>query len=137
MTSSTTHFKAPKKCPCGGGLYRKCCGRFHPEFAKDAVQPAPTAEVLMRSRYSAFALELVDYLVATWHPSTCPQPLTLEGNPKWLQLDIYGAEQQGDKAQVHFCAYFQVDGEVGEHEEVSDFVRENGRWYYLSGHTET
>ncbi|RUO62190.1 YchJ family protein [Pseudidiomarina insulisalsae] len=124
-------FKAPKKCPCGNGLYRKCCGRFHPQFAGEAAAAPASAEQLMRSRYSAFALGLSDYLLATWHVSTRPESLDLSDSPKWLQLDIYSAEQQGNAAQVHFCAYFQFDSEVGEHEELSEFVREDGRWFYL------
>ena len=57
-------------CPCGRPrAYATCCGRWH--AGPDALQ-APTAEDLMRSRYSAFALGLLDYLRDTWHPSTCP-----------------------------------------------------------------
>lgn len=124
-------FKAPKKCPCGNGLYRKCCGRFHPLFAGENVALPKNVELLMRSRYSAFALGMADYLLDTWHPSTRPSELDFSDSPQWMQLDIYNAEQSGDEGRVHFCAYFQFDGEVGEHEELSEFVREKGRWYYL------
>ena len=68
-------FKAPKKCPCGNGLYRKCCGRFHPLFAGENVVLPKNVELLMRSRYSAFALGMADYLLDTWHPSTRPSEL--------------------------------------------------------------
>ncbi|MGQ4275722.1 YchJ family protein [Pseudidiomarina sp. E22-M8] len=122
--------KAPKKCPCGGGLYRKCCGRFHPQSAGGAALPG-SPEQLMRSRYSAFALGLNDYLISTWHASTRPQQLDLADNPKWLQLEIISSNQQGAQGQVHFRAYFQLDNDVGMHDESSDFVKENGRWFYL------
>jgi SEC-C motif-containing protein len=124
-------FKAPKKCPCGNGLYRKCCGRFHPLFAGEATAVPRDAEQLMRSRYSAFALAMPEYLLSTWHASTRPAELDLSDSPRWLKLDIYSVAQQGTAAQVHFCAYFEFDGEVGEHEELSEFVREDGRWFYI------
>ena len=54
-------------CPCGGGrTYASCCGAWH------AGTPAPSAEALMRSRYSAYVFGLEDYLLATWHRSTRP-----------------------------------------------------------------
>lgn len=86
----------------------------------------------MRSRYSAFALGLRDYLLSTWHPSTRPQALDLADNPKWVQLQIVNSSQQGAQGQVHFRAYFQVGSDIGMHDELSDFVKENGRWFYLN-----
>ncbi|MDN7124124.1 YchJ family protein [Pseudidiomarina terrestris] len=122
--------KAPKKCPCGGGLYRKCCGRFHPQAAGEAALPS-SPEQLMRSRYSAFALGLSDYLLSTWHPDTRPEQLDLADNPKWVQLQIVSSDQQGAQGLVHFRAYFQVGQELSVHDELSSFVKEQGRWYYL------
>ena len=62
-----------RACPCGlGDDYDSCCGRLH------AGAPAPTAESLMRSRYSAFAVGDAGYLLRTWHPSGRPQALTLD-----------------------------------------------------------
>lgn len=122
--------KAPEKCPCGGGLYRECCGRFHPQSAGEAALP-DSAEQLMRSRYSAFALGLDDYLLSTWHPSTRPQTLDLSDNPKWVQLQIVSSSQKGAQGQVHFHAYFQVGNDISMHDELSEFVKEDGRWFYL------
>src|SRR3712207_8451687 len=65
---------APRRCPCGTGLpYAECCGRLH-----DGTATAGTAEQLMRSRDSAFAVGDPAYLLATWHPSTRPPSLDLD-----------------------------------------------------------
>src|SRR3712207_9153339 len=65
---------APRRCPCGTGLpYDECCGRLH-----DGTATAGTAEQLMRSRYSAFAVGDPAYLLATWHPPTRPPSLGLD-----------------------------------------------------------
>jgi hypothetical protein len=65
-------------CPCGlGDDYESCCGRFH------AGAPAPTAEALMRSRYSAFAVGDAGYLLRTWHPAGRPQNLSLDPALRW------------------------------------------------------
>ena len=86
-------------CPCGNALpYADCCGRYH---AGPSHLQAPTAQALMRSRYSAFVLGLNDYLLATWHPST--RPASLDADPpglRWLGLTVK-AEQQQDADHVH------------------------------------
>jgi|SRR5690554_226404 len=117
-----------KKCPCGGGKYAKCCEPFH-----TGAKLARTPEELMRSRYSAYARGLTDYVRASWHPSTLPDGLTLDGNPDWLQLQIMATGTHGNRGYVHFKAYFQVDDDIGVMEEQSHFVREQNRWYYLEG----
>ena len=64
------------RCPCGTGeVYGACCGRYHSRFAQAGELTAPTPEALMRSRFTAFAVGLPDYLLATWHPSTRPASL--------------------------------------------------------------
>ena len=51
-----------KLCPCGTGQsYVDCCGALH-----SGARTAATAEQLMRSRYSAFAVSDEDYLLRTW-----------------------------------------------------------------------
>ena len=123
---------APSKiddaCPCGRPLpYAACCGRYHAGF------PAPDAESLMRSRYSAYVRGLEDYLLATWHASTRPPTLDLatEPAPKWLALEVRAHAENGDAATVDFVARFRVGGRGQRLHEVSRFVREDGRWYYL------
>lgn len=128
MTMATS---AP--CPCGSGKTTiACCGRWH------AGDPAPTAEALMRSRYSAYVLGLDDYLLATWHASTRPASLDLAAQspqPVWLGLTVKRHENPtADTAVVEFVARMRIGGGSAQRmHEVSRFVREDGRWYYLDG----
>ncbi|MFM1908085.1 MAG: hypothetical protein RLZZ591_1762 [Pseudomonadota bacterium] len=127
--------KATAACPCGRDLpYGDCCGRWHAGF--DQGLHAPTPEALMRSRYSAYALGLMDYLLATWHPATAPGDLELPP-VKWLGLEVRHAEQAGDAGVVEFvarCRSFQLAGGRAERmHESSRFVREHGRWLYIDG----
>ncbi|MDO9602853.1 MAG: YchJ family metal-binding protein [Rhodocyclaceae bacterium] len=118
-------------CPCGRPLpYASCCGLWH------GGAPAPDAETLMRSRYSAYVLELPDYLLATWHPSTRPAELSLATMPRtqWLGLKVNRHAITGqDTATVDFVARHKIGGRAQRLHEVSRFVRENERWYYLDG----
>lgn len=118
-------------CPCGRPLaYAACCRPWH-EGA-----PAPDAETLMRSRYTAYVRGLADYLLATWHPSTRPAALDLDESPrpKWIGLEIKRHEATGpDGALVEFVARCRVGGRAQRMHEVSRFVREDGRWYYVAG----
>lgn len=89
----------------------------------------------MRSRFSAFAGGDVDYLLATWHPSTRPATLELDDDLSWTQLDIVDVDAGGDgdnDAIVEFVAYFRDSaGAFGQQRERSAFVRESGQWYYV------
>ncbi len=119
------------ECPCGSGLdLVQCCGQWHAGLAAGAV--APTPEAVMRSRYSAYVLGLINYLLATWHPSTSPGDLELQP-VKWLGLDVRHAEEAGDAGVVEFVARCKVGGRAERMHEVSRFVRENGRWFYIDG----
>jgi SEC-C motif-containing protein len=119
-------------CCCGSGkTYADCCGRLHA-----GAENAPAAEALMRSRYSAYVLGLEAYLRATWHPSTRPEALDLaeETRTKWLGLEIKRHQQQdASHATVEFVARYRIDGRGHRLHEVSRFVREDGRWYYVDG----
>jgi SEC-C motif-containing protein len=122
-------------CPCGRTTGKgqalsldTCCGPYH------ANQNAPDAESLMRSRYSAFVLGDVPYLMATWQSSQRPAELTLEAGAKWLGLDIKQHRVTGaDTAEVEFVARFRVGGKAVRQHERSRFVREDGRWFYVEG----
>lgn len=123
----------PAACPCGTGLaYSACCGRWH-EGAQ--YLQAPTAEALMRSRYTAFVQDRLDYLLQTWHPDT--RPGALEPNPpgrKWLGLRVIAhAQQDADHASVEFVARSRDAGRASRLHEISRFVRLDGRWRYLDG----
>ncbi|WP_286222800.1 YchJ family protein [Marinobacter apostichopi] len=89
----------------------------------------------MRSRYSAFVVGQADYLLATWHSSTRPGELSLEQSPEWVSLTILDSSEVGDAGQVHFRAVHRVAEGWGYLEERSEFVREQGRWLYVTGDT--
>lgn len=118
-------------CPCGSDLpYANCCQRWHDGLAGD-VHP-PTPEALMRSRYSAYVVGRIDYLLATWHPSTAPGELELSP-VKWLGLEVRHAEQAGDAGVVEFVALCRVNGRARRMHEISHFTRQDGRWLYIDG----
>jgi SEC-C motif-containing protein len=92
----------------------------------------------MRSRYSAYALGLEAYLLATWHPRTRPESLGLAQAPapKWLALKIvrHEAATDGSSAIVEFIARFRVGGASAQKmREVSRFERSDGAWLYVDG----
>lgn len=89
----------------------------------------------MRSRYSAFVLDLRDYLLASWHPSTRPASLAPnEPGLQWLGLQVRRHERQdGAHASVAFVARSKLGGRAHRLAETSRFVREDGAWYYLDG----
>jgi len=118
------------RCPClSGETYAACCGQFH-----RGESVAPSAERLMRSRYSAYVVGDASYLLATWHPTTRPRTLDLDPDQRWYRLDIVGTSRGGmlDTAgTVEFTARYRLDGRAGEQHENSRFVRENRRWLYV------
>lgn len=117
-------------CPCGSGLpYPECCRPLHRGEAT-----AATAEALMRSRFSAFAVGDADYLLRSWHSSTRPARLRLDPGQRWTRLEILGTDRGGlfDTAgTVAFRAHYREAGRPEALEEHSRFVRENGQWVYL------
>ncbi len=119
-------------CPCGSSKkFAGCCARY-----LDGGEPAPTAEALMRSRYTAYTLGREDYLLATWHPTTRPAALGLaeDAPTKWLGLEVKRHVQQDEAhALVEFVARYKVQGRAHRLHETSRFVREAGRWYYVDG----
>ncbi len=119
-------------CPCGAPIgYAGCCGRY-----LDATQPAPSAEALMRSRYTAFVRGREDYLLATWHPDFRPDALNLSADPptKWLGLTVKRHIQtDDDHASVEFIARYKIGGRAHRLHETSRFVRVGGRWHYTDG----
>lgn len=120
-------------CPCGASQnYEACCGRWH---HGPQQLTAPDAETLMRSRYSAYVLNEIAYLLETWHPST--RPANIEPNApglKWLGLQVRRHEQvDADHATVEFVARSRFQGKADRLHEISRFVREDGRWFYVDG----
>jgi SEC-C motif domain protein len=125
-------------CPCGSGrTYKRCCLRFH------QGQPAPTPEALMRSRYSAYAVGAVDYLIATTDPAG---PQFRPDRAAWAEeiaqfcrhtrfekLTVEHASSHDDQGEVHFVAKLSRAGEDVSFAERSRFSRVEGRWLYHSG----
>ncbi|HBI71200.1 MAG TPA: hypothetical protein DDZ22_19940 [Massilia sp.] len=147
----STSKKSPGTCPCGGPSLAACCG---PYIAGDSLPP--TAEALMRSRYTAYTQRNEDYLRATWHPSTRPQDAILDKDEhlRWLGLEIKSAlrlrqrkaelpdhpDSSPDSDTVEFVARFKVGGRAHRLHETSRFLREpdpaiggTPRWFYLDG----
>ena len=88
----------------------------------------------MRSRYSAFVLKRADYLAATWHTSTRPRDVSPDDGTQWLGLDVRcHTVVDAEHAQVEFVAHYRMAGRGARIHELSRFVREAGRWYYLDG----
>ncbi|MFI6323293.1 YchJ family protein [Nonomuraea sp. NPDC050556] len=116
---------APRPCPCGlQKTYADCCGRFHRGEAA-----ATTAELLMRSRYSAFSVGDEAYLLRTWHPDVRPQRVGLDRKVRWTGLEVLettGGSPFHTEGTVHFRAH-SSDGVV---EENSKFTRFQGAWVY-------
>ncbi|WP_085845555.1 YchJ family metal-binding protein, partial [Acinetobacter baumannii] len=119
-------------CPCGSGnLLDACCGHYH------AGHPAPCASALMRSRYSAYVLGLVDYLISTTLPA---QQAGLDrdaiaawsAQSPWLGLEVESSEVFGgqpEHASVTFTARWHDATGEHSHREQSSFVQNEGRWY--------
>ncbi|GMA28452.1 YchJ family protein [Arenivirga flava] len=122
---------APPACPCGSGeLLAACCGPLH------AGHPAPTAERLMRSRFSAFALGDAAYLLRSWSRTTRPASLEVDGGTVWRRLQIVDAVGGGAadaQGVVEFRASYRDADGAGLLHERSRFVREDGRWVYVDG----
>lgn len=123
----------PDLCPCISGMpYKACCEPLHL-----GIFHASSAEQLMCSRYSAFALSKISYLIDTLHPNkhraddeqTIDQ--TIE-QTQWLGLKVINHKQTGEKATVEFVAFYHQDP-IGQLHECSNFIKQNGRWYYVDG----
>src|SRR5690606_8837987 len=124
---------ATMPCPCGAWKnYEACCGRWH-QGPQDLM--APDAETLMRSRYCAYVVKETEYLLETWHAST--RPARIEPNAtglKWLGLQVRRHEQTDpNHATVEFVARSRYQGKADRMHEISRFVRENERWFYVDG----
>ncbi len=122
-------------CFCGSDKrFEACC-----EPLIRLEKAAPSAEALMRSRYSAYVTGAGAYLVATTVPSKqVPEDAELisshAAQTEWLKLEVLEAAEKADRATVVFKAYYREGGgPIRVHHEKSSFVRENGRWYYDEG----
>jgi SEC-C motif-containing protein len=126
-TSRSPHRRTSTGCPCGlPEPYDACCGRFHSGAA------APTAEALMRSRYSAFVKGDAAYLLRTWHPRTRPARLDLDPGMRWTGLEVL---ETTDGSAFHSTGTvtFRASFRGGSLHERSRFERVDGAWVYVDG----
>jgi len=127
-----------KQCPCGSNRdYSACCGQYISGKAK-----APTAEALMRSRYSAYVEHAIDYIINTCvhrgrddidYKST----RDWSEQSKWLGLKIVSKEKGGPsdtEGVVEFEAVYERDGLKDIHHETAKFKKEKDEWLYVEGH---
>ncbi|CAM5439422.1 YchJ family protein [Streptomyces purpurascens] len=117
-----------RSCPCGlPDSYQACCGRYH-----SGASAAPTAEALMRSRYSAFVKGDAGYLLRTWHPRTRPGTLELDAGTRWTGLEIL---ETGEGSAFHTSGTvtFRASYRGGSLHERSRFERVDGAWVYVDG----
>ncbi|GAB0104321.1 YchJ family metal-binding protein [Nocardia sp. JMUB6875] len=122
----------PADCPCGlPATYADCCGRLHRGEAQ-----ATTAEQLMRSRFSAFAVHDEAYLLRSWDPETRPAEVDFDPGLRWERLEILGVTGGSpfhSEGTVEFRAHYRAGGAAGQLHENSRFRRDNGAWVYLDG----
>jgi SEC-C motif domain protein len=132
MTNSTGAGTRPQRCPCTSGLpFADCCGPI-----LDGRRRAATAEALMRSRFTAFAVGDREHLLDSWHPRTRPRTLELDESLTWYRLDIEstsGGTPFDTVGEVVFTAHYRTaDGRERLHER-STFEKRDGRWVYVKG----
>lgn len=120
----------PRSCPCGTGRpYAACCA----PFVEDGLA-APSAEQLMRSRYTAYALGRTDHVFRTWHPATRPADVEPDSSLQWEGLtvrDVVAGSAGDSSGVVEFEARWRVGGQRGALAERSTFARRGGRWVYV------
>ena len=125
-------------CFCGSGdTFEQCCKPII-----DRTQPAPTAQTLMRSRYSAYVIVASQYLIDSTH-------ISQRANYSKIDIEAWAKESDWKKLEIIDCKKGLFDDSVGEvefkayykdskntlqiHHEKSVFRKENGDWFYVSG----
>ncbi|MCZ8381734.1 YchJ family metal-binding protein [Mycobacterium sp. CPCC 205372] len=119
-------------CPCGSGdPYGGCCGPLH-----HGERHAETAEQLMRSRFSAYAVGDLEYVWRTWHPRGRPKALTPDTSLEWTALEVLDVVAGGagdENGEVEFRAHYLQDRRSGTLHERSRFAVRARRWFYVDG----
>jgi SEC-C motif-containing protein len=129
-------------CPCGSTeSFESCCG----PYLSGAAKP-PTAEKLMRSRYTAFVKADIDYIKKTFAPESqkffdAAEARKWATQSEWQGLHILSTDKGGPsdkKGVVEFIATYSVDGQSIDHHEVAHFRKsDDGQWYYVDGDAHT
>lgn len=124
-------------CCCGSTLpYGLCCGAY----IDQGLLPE-TPEALMRSRYTAYHDVNLNYIAATMKP-----PASLDFDPasarewakqnKWVKLTVLHSSMQDHTGTVEFIAYYQHKNKIKQIHEISEFRRDEGKWFYIQGQHE-
>ena len=118
-------------CPCGQPILAElCCAAL-----LTGAETATTCERLMRARYTAYFQKDESFLLTSWHPSTRPKTVPFDPLTQWFGLKVIksqGAESDVT-GEVEFIAKFKQQGKAFKMHERSQFVREQGHWFYLDG----
>ena len=133
---STLLVEPNSPCPCQAAkaptiCYSECCQPY-----LDGSAEPETAEKLMRSRYTAYALGNLDYIKRSWHPDTLPPDLRLVPGQSWVGLKIKRTEDGTENdtiGVVEFIAKSKRNGRARRMHEVSEFEKVAGRWLYVRG----
>lgn len=127
------------RCPCNSGeSFEGCCAKYLQGLEGATVVYPPTAEALMRSRYTAFARGDVSYLLRTWHPDTRPASLELDPDQQWYLLEILSTRRGGyfdDDGVVSFRANYRSAANRKLRDsltETSSFTRQGKQWLYVA-----
>jgi SEC-C motif-containing protein len=120
-------------CPCGSGsAYSSCC-----LLVLNDHRLAATAQILMRSRYTAFVKQHSQHIQSSWHMTTRPKILNFDDHPVvWLGLEIQSCQDglaSDNSGNVDFTCSYLENGQLCKLQEVSQFLKEDGLWYYLQG----
>ena len=122
------------ECPCGSGKsFEECCAP-----CLDGTREPKTAEELLRARYSAFATHRMEYVRATTHPAQLAGydeagAESWSSQSEWQGLEIRRADKGGeedDRGFVDFVARYRQGGVPQEHHELSEFRKQDGKWYF-------
>lgn len=136
MTTSQTRSSS---CACGSNKsYETCCAPYI-----QGQKKAPTAEALMRSRYTAYTVHEIDYIEATHDPETREQfdrkvAKAWSEQTDWKGLEIKSTEAgRADDLEgtVEFVAKFAINGQDQTHHELSFFEKKEDQWFYVDGKT--
>lgn len=125
-------------CPCGSNLsYENCCGLYH------KGKQAENALILMKSRYSAYALHQTDYIIATTHPKSLlylrnywrwkEQIQHFSTLTKFLRLEIIDHHLGEVESYVTFIAHLKQGEADASFKEKSRFLLEHSKWFYFEG----
>jgi SEC-C motif-containing protein len=123
-----------KNCFCGSEcVFEQCC-----QPIISGKIDAQNAEELMRSRFSAYVIEDYPYILQTYasHQRSRLNVSHLADSAQdtqWLNLHVLAHHPKHNTAQVEFKAFYQVDGRYYLMHELSDFVRDDDKWFYTTG----